>query len=291
MYEQLLTQIGLTADQATIYELLLREGGLSAGKISQKTPLKRGITYKILEDLAKIGLVSKHEPAGKVATFSAIHPSELRDMLVKKEEKVTEEKKTLETLLPQLLSTYNLAVGKPGVEFYEGQAGVEKVARDSLHAKSEIYSYLDPEAIDQFLGQLNLDYKKQRATRGIKKKILVPDSPFTRQRYTRLDREVTAAVTEVRFMDKKIPAFQTVMQIYDNTVSYISLNKQTMIGVMIRDPIISAMHHSLFLFAWQASRSLDIHATPLGVAPLRPASGAATDKTSDPSGGSSHPSR
>ncbi|TAN58360.1 hypothetical protein EPN15_01360 [Patescibacteria group bacterium] len=59
MFEQVLTQAGLTENQALIYEILVKNGLMPAGAVCKKTPLKRGLVYKILDELTEIGLVEK----------------------------------------------------------------------------------------------------------------------------------------------------------------------------------------------------------------------------------------
>ena len=127
MYEKTLEQIGLSPNQAAIYEILIKNGPLSAGKIAQKSPLKRGLVYKILEELAAMNIVEKLEEPKKVAVFRANHPLKLKDLAENKEQKARDSIKILESLLPSLTSDFNLISGRPGVKFYEGKEGIIKI--------------------------------------------------------------------------------------------------------------------------------------------------------------------
>src|SRR3990172_2100439 len=59
MYQEILKQTGLSENESIIYELLLDLGVAKAGEVAKKSPLKRSLVYKILEDLTKKGLVSQ----------------------------------------------------------------------------------------------------------------------------------------------------------------------------------------------------------------------------------------
>ena len=53
MYKDNLTSIGLTDNEANVYEWLLHNGEMSAGDIIDGTGLKRGNTYNVLEALVQ----------------------------------------------------------------------------------------------------------------------------------------------------------------------------------------------------------------------------------------------
>jgi sugar-specific transcriptional regulator TrmB len=246
MYQDLLAQTGLTPNQATIYELLLQEGPSKASKISQKSPLKRGLVYKILDELVLLKLAKIETKPGAVALFTAEHPNGLRELVKTKEAEVERAKTGIEQLLPQLTSEFNLAVGKPGIKFYEGLEGAKEVIFDSLKATGTIYTYMDAEAIDKHLKKVNESYIKQRAEKEIPKKIIALDTPFARAHYQKL----TSPLTEVRLIPLELNPFKTGMQIYNNTISYSTLTDKKMIGVIIEDANIAQMHRSLFEYLW-----------------------------------------
>lgn len=252
MYEQLLTQTGLSYTEAVIYELLLKEGELSAGMIHKKTPLKRGLIYKALDDLIKKGLVKKDDQAEKVARFTARHPSELAQFINKKEEDIRRQKGVIDTVLPRLVSDYTLSSGRPGVRFYEGLDGLRLLMDDTLTASGPIYAYADVEAVQKYIKTINENYVRRREKLKKTKKILVMNSEFNRDYFRRLG----PAVTDVSFLDFNFQMLGTVMNIYDDKVSYSTLKPQTMIGVMIEDPNIAAMQRSLFEYNWQHAQSV-----------------------------------
>ncbi len=251
MYETTLTLAGLSPDQASIYEILLKNGPLTARKLGLLSPYKRGLVYKYLEDLQNKGLVVRHDEIGKVSVFEPAHPLKLKEIIEKQENQTKAASLALDGILGQLTSDFNLISGRPGVRFYEGKEGVIKVAEDSLHAKSEILSYIDNQAVNKFLGDYNKEYIKKRNKLALKKRMITLDSDFIRNRV----KDFNLNTTDIRVIDAKYP-FATVMQIYDNRVSYITLGDNKMIGIIIEDSHIAQMHKTLFDYTWTTAKQL-----------------------------------
>ncbi len=131
-YVQTLSQAGLSADQALIYEMLIKNGPLPAGKIHQKTPFKRGLVYKLLEQLEGLGVVTKKTEPGKVAIFEPAHPLKLKELAEKKEDEAKRAQTALQGVLDSMTSDFNMISGKPGVKVYEGLNGIQKVYDEIL---------------------------------------------------------------------------------------------------------------------------------------------------------------
>ena len=180
-YQETLKQAGLTEAQAEVYETLLKYGEQTAGSLTKKTSLKRGLVYKVLEDLVKFGLADKVEEAGKVARFIPKHPTHLRELVESRAKQLKDAELVLDGLLPSLVSEFNLISGHPGVLVYEGKEGVEKVINDSLSSKTEIYTYADIESVTKYIDSINKKYADKRDKLGIHKKALLLDTPFARK--------------------------------------------------------------------------------------------------------------
>lgn len=251
MYELPLVAAGLEPDQAQVYEILLKSGPLKAGKIATQSTLKRGLVYKILDELVKLGLAIKHELPGKATMFEPAHPLKIKQLAESREQKFKTAQLALDGILGNLTSDYNLALGKPGVQFYEGKEGIKKVADDSLTSKTEILSYLDNEAINKYIPDINKEYIQKRNRLKIAKRMIAVDSLYVRDRAKQFNK----STTQIRVIEKAYP-FATVMQIYDGKVSYITLDEKRMIGVIIADPHIYQMHKTLFEFAWEKAKPL-----------------------------------
>lgn len=115
--EKILMDAGLSEEQAIIYNTLLDKGSMKAGPIASWTGIKRGLVYKVLDQLIILGLVIKTENEGAVAIFSPTHPSRLIEILDKKERDLELTKDIVSSSLGSLSSKFNLLHGKPTVQF------------------------------------------------------------------------------------------------------------------------------------------------------------------------------
>ena len=129
--EKILIEAGLSEEQSAIYGALLDKGPLKAGAIASWTGLKRGLIYKVLDQLENMGLVSQKGGDGTVAVFAPEHPSRLAEIMERKEKSIALARETVLLSLGTLSSKFNLLSGKPNVQFYEGKDGVERVLNDS----------------------------------------------------------------------------------------------------------------------------------------------------------------
>lgn len=246
MHNDILEDIGLSSEEATVYTTLLKHGYLNARRIVQLTGIKRGMAYKALDQLEMHGLIEKKKEHGSVTVFFPIHPHALSDMLDTKAKQLETVRLGLDTVIGELASDFNLISGKPNIRFFEGKKGLENVVEDSLYAKEDIYTYLDLETVEKHMHDYNEAYTKKRDKLGIKKKGLILDSPFSRK----MIKDYHTETTEAKFITHNAPPFETVMQIYDNKVTYITLDENAMIGVIIEDHHIYTMHRYLFEYLW-----------------------------------------
>ena len=245
MYKDIFTQLGLSSNEATVYEFLLKNGESSAGQIIKKTPLKRGVIYNTLSNLLKKGIASQ-KIKNKISYFKPEHPEKLREFAEQKENEFKKAKNTLEANLPTFISEFNLVSGKPGVRYFEGIDGIKKVINNTLTSKTVIYTYADMEKINQYIKKINDEYSKKRNELKIEKKVLLVDSEYTHK----FLKNYPAENLDIRFI-KNIRHFTAVMQIYDNKISYITLAKERITGIIIDDKNIYEMHKILFENDWK----------------------------------------
>ncbi len=243
-YKQSLTQAGLTEQQARVYESLIRSGDSPARAIALNSGMSRPLAYKVLEELKNAGLVEKIDKPG-VARFSAAHPLKLKEIADTRLQSAENAKTAVDGALHKLISDFNLVSGKPGVRFFEGKDGVREVMNDALTSMTEIYSYVDIDAVEREIPDISRDFAKARQKLGLKKKNIGVDTPQNRAEIEGYYTDVT----EERLIPWPTQSFGTVMQIYDGKVSYFTLGEQ-MVGVIIADPHIYEMHRSLFEFTW-----------------------------------------
>jgi sugar-specific transcriptional regulator TrmB len=254
-YTKEITDTGLSKEQAVVYEILLKLGMSPASAITKAIPssttFSRPLVYKVLEELIGLDLASKSEETGKIAKFTPKHPVAIAKVIDEQKERIERTKKQFLTTSGKLSSLFNLSVGKPGVQFYEGEDGVWEVLMDSLSATEEILSYADLEAISKYIPALNAEYSALREEKNVKKRGLVIDSTEARKFLKSYDGKVTH--TKLISASEDFSPFQTVVQIYDNKVSYITLTDEYLMGIIITDQYIANTHKYLFESLWKLS--------------------------------------
>lgn len=252
-YTQNLIDTGLSGDQSVVYEALLKLGETQASSLAKSlpAPLSRPLVYKVLEELIDMNLAEKEDLKKKVSTFAPKHPVAISKIIDKEKERIEHTKKQFLAISGQLSSLFNLSVGKPGVQFYEGEDGVWEVLQDSLTATEEVLTYADLEAIQKYIPALNAEYSASREDTDIKTKGLIIDSPEARKFISSYKGETTT--TKLIFNKQTVVPFQTVMKIYDNKVSYITLTDDYLVGIIITDQFIANTHKYLFESMWESS--------------------------------------
>ncbi|MDP2838124.1 MAG: helix-turn-helix domain-containing protein [Candidatus Moranbacteria bacterium] len=132
MINEQLRQFGLSEAQAEVYAALLSFGIQKAGEIAKRVAIKRGLVYRVLEDLEKMSLVVKQNEVGKPSTFSPRHPEMLRTHIEERLRKAKEAEILFTGAAPMLGSAFNLISGKPSIRVLEGIEGFRDLHRDIL---------------------------------------------------------------------------------------------------------------------------------------------------------------
>lgn len=249
-YLPILEAIGLNPKEAQIYELLLKSGPTGIKPLLLDTGLKRGNAYYHLESLISKGLAEKVDLPGQTIKFSARHPENLELILARQKAAVFSAEENLKKELPQMRSLFQLISTKPGVKFYEGLEGALQTVKDSLTSSTEILSYIDSEAVNKQFPDLNKQFILQRKQKQINKRIIAPDSPFIHKHAKELDPKTT----QIKTISTPSP-FSTIMYIYDNKVSYISMEAGQIVSMIIEHPKIYQMHKALFETMWQNAKA------------------------------------
>lgn len=254
MYEEMLVNSGLEKNQALVYELLLKGGSLRASAIAKRSSLKRGLVYKILDDLIQEDLVEKKEAPGSVATFFPKHPINLKELTERREQRARDAKLALEGVLPSIVSDFNLISGRPGVQFFEGIEGIKKVLEDSLenNPEGQILTFSDVAGYAKYLKEWNTKhYAPKRKRLGIKEKVIIPNNE---EAISYMKGYKANEVTEILFIDHEKYPFETEVNVYSNKVTFVTFSEKGHIGFIVENKEIYNTMRSLHLFLWEIGR-------------------------------------
>ena len=131
MFAPLLEQIGLSPNEAKIYEALMTYGGSGVSSISSRAKVHRRNVYDTLQRLLQKGLVYEVYTTKETA-YHAVDPSKLIEL-------AQERTRLVEGSLPQMLKTFHALKKTESSYIYKGIEGVKNYMRDTLAVGEDIY--------------------------------------------------------------------------------------------------------------------------------------------------------
>lgn len=247
-----LETIGLTKKEADLYELLLRLGETEAGQIIKASKLKRATVYKTLYSLEKKDLVSKKDVEKKIH-FRPEPPSHLLSLSENRFQTLERARSQLQAFIPQMTSSYILAVEKPVVSTFEGLDGLKEIYEDTLREGKEISAVLQTSDVNaEMFSWLTRSYVKRRTKLKIHAKVIVATGSWSKE-YTRRDKK---EYRTTKVVSSKLFPIQHEVDIYSDKVAFLNYKKgEALIGVVIRHPQIAQTMKAWFDLAWLGARS------------------------------------
>lgn len=161
MHSELLREVGLSVNEARIYEALLGMKRSSVQSISLKSKVHRRNVYDALAKLNEKGLVSEIFVDGE-KNFCAVSPNRLLALIKEKEEKLSK-------ALPRLQEKYDSYEEENVAYLYKGIEGFKNYLNDILKTKETVY-FIGAKAfwLDERLQHFLPGFERDRKKLGIK---------------------------------------------------------------------------------------------------------------------------
>lgn len=131
MYAEIFSNIGLSPNEAKIYEALLSSSEIGVAEISLKAKVHRRNVYDTLNRLIEKGLVFRIFKQDE-HKFRAVNPDKLYEMLQVQE-------KQLSDVLPELKKMYAAEPLKEAAYIYKGKEGYKNYLRDLANVAEDTY--------------------------------------------------------------------------------------------------------------------------------------------------------
>ena len=232
--ELILTNLGLSPNEAKIYLATLESGMASAQRIAQKAKIKRTTAYSVLESMVKKEFILKTDKEGK-AKYIAENPRDLA-------ERFKTYQKSFENILPELEAIHNKKEVKPKVLFFEDKEGILKVYEDTLKEKPEEILMFATSKIFEALGEFPLEYVEERKKKNIHALRIGPKTPLF-SKHQKMDQ---AELSETKLLkDFNIPIE---INIYNNKVAFMSYADK--IGLIIESEGIAQSMRKIYELLW-----------------------------------------
>ena len=131
MYSEVFNNLGLSPNEAKIYEALLSSNEIGVAEISLKADVNRRNVYDTLNRLIEKGLVFRifKKEENK---FRAVSPDKLQEMLQKQSDQLTR-------ILPELKKMYDAEPQKEAAFIYKGKEGYKNYLRDMTNVAEDTY--------------------------------------------------------------------------------------------------------------------------------------------------------
>jgi len=246
MYEQILKEVGLSTNEAKVYETLLKTGEASVQTISLKSGVHRRNVYDSINKLIEKGLVSEIFIKGE-KNFKAIDPRRLLEIIKEKEEK-------LNKTIPEMQEKLSKQGEKEEAYFYRGIEGFKNYLKDIIDTGETVY-FIGAKAfwLDERLKYFLPMFERDRKAKGIKFKHL-------------FDYEVKEQKPEIlklvgkpyKFMPKKYSSSTAVDIFGPYVVTFVGVK----VGELYEEPLMFVMkskrladgYRKFFEFMWDSCK-------------------------------------
>lgn len=131
MYREIFEEIGLSPNEAKIYEFLIDKKESSVPRISLEIKVDKRNIYDAVPRLLHKGLI--YQVVGsKENKYAAVEPAKLLELVREKENKLL-------SILPTLSEKYKRGSTKEMVYVYKGNEGIKNYLRDALKVGEDLY--------------------------------------------------------------------------------------------------------------------------------------------------------
>lgn len=243
MYTEILENIGLSPNEAKIYETLLSSGEVGVSEISLKSNVHRRNVYDALNRLTEKGLVFRIFQKGE-NQFRAVSPDKLAEVLAEKE-------RGLNSVLPAMRKLHAAKPMQEAAYIYKGVEGFKNYMRDMARVAEDTY-FLGAKAL-WFTPGVEKQYLEdfQSAMKRKKKKYYTLYDPRVK---TKLPEAVKNVKGEYKFLPAKYATPGVTDVFGDNVVTFTSVGigdfgEDGKIFVMIH-PQLAETYRTWFRLIW-----------------------------------------
>lgn len=238
------TQFGLTAKEALFYNELISRGPLTVKALSSVTNEQRTNCYIILRSLESQQLVERDD-LHAVLRFRAKDPSNLRNILAKKQSEIQIVNKNFTQSLPKLQALYKLTTEVQGVAYFEDIEGYRAVQEDMLAANT-VKSFISDTIVNQRPDMFGIikKYVRLRSDKQIKSQFVSCSDVALDMRSNHLNHPYV----ELRAVDTGL--FDGEIALYNNKIALTSYEKKRLSTLVISNNAQLTTFQSIFELIW-----------------------------------------
>lgn len=244
MLEQVLTGIGFSYKEATVYLAALELGPQPASIIAHQAHINRSTTYVILKNLMNKGVVSTFTK-NDIKYFNALEPAALLQYIQRNTQELAKFKKQIEDNIGAFKELINPLSERPKVRFFEGLSGIKTVYEDTLDCGAPIFAFESIDAMpEEVKAYIFNDYIPKRVKQKIPAKSIVIDSQQGRQ----FKKEDKKSMRESKLVQGK--GFNIEINIYGGKVAFMAYHEAKYTGVIVENKSIADALRFIFHLIW-----------------------------------------
>lgn len=256
MYDPMFERLGLSRDEARVYEALVTGGSQGAGDLLGRVKMKRGLLYKVIDRLQERELITADEHRGR-AIWTAAPPDALLKIVDQIETAARGTRHAVEDLLPELKAKYVLATERPIIRLFEGVEALKKIYEDTLESGAKEFYFIRPVkstvSYERAYGRWFKNYRERRAAAGITTYGITPDDADTNHD-PKVDASWKLVRTWLRPSDYSAPVE---INLYADRVAVISYGKEVF-GLVIENAPLAKAFKELFKLADRGSKTIPV---------------------------------
>lgn len=250
--KQVLKEINLDFAEQQVYMSLLEKNLVSIAEIATLTKIPRSSIHLACENLLTRGVI-KVSVSGKRRLFYLEHPDHLKNYVTFEENKLTQQKISLDTILPKLTTLYakNQDSEPIDIELLQGEDGlVESYYRSLNQSKhGEVLRMVgDPTYFTIARDRLK-KYREDRIKKRIFTRMLQPESPHAEFEV----KDAKLKMRDVRILPKDLYYPNVQASVWQGSVA-ITVWDKGLHTVIIRNHAIAEFMKQLFEIAWNQAK-------------------------------------
>lgn len=240
---QQLQAIGLSDKQSKVYVASLLLGSAPAQKIAEQAGINRPTTYDVLDELAKMGLITRSVQDNKTV-FIPAGSAALEELVKHQAQTVERRQRDLAALLPQLEAIERSEVtSQPIIRFVRGKEGVDGIFAYALRKARPGSELLCMINLDEVL-KVYPDYPQNNIPPRLAKKI------SSKQFYSSSKRTTPSGPKLLKETLRLKDSIQADITLYEDKAVLLSY-KDNWTGIIIESKDIVEMLRQLFHMAWE----------------------------------------
>lgn len=244
MYQinEFLLELGLTGKEIKTYIALLELGNQPASIIAKRTKLPRSSTLVHLNSLAQKGFSIKSANVSNTTYFRPVKPSEIKNLLNQRKGKLDLQLKQLSQITPELRSLASQFLPTSNISYYEGIEGACRTIDKIVEKDTPIYFISAHDIHPQIIAHIEKVYVPARKKMKTKCQMIIAKQDSAKK-YVNKNSEI---YEWIGYIITKEYSLKSTIVIYDNVVQFLTLNGQSIGGILIENNYIANTMKAVF---------------------------------------------